>query len=94
MSSITQRMVARFDRWLDRVVLTDDRYICAACDDRFRSRIQGVEHMLHCHPEYTGVVVYEAAVPAARPAAATPARPNWAPIPSQLKPVPVHARSF
>ena len=59
MSSITERMVLRFDRWLDRVVMTDDRYICAACDDRFRSRAAGIDHVLHCHPEYQGVVVYE-----------------------------------
>jgi hypothetical protein len=93
MSSITQRMVARFDRWLDRVVADDDRYICGACDDRFHSRMQGVEHMLHCHPEYQGVVVYEAAGQV-RPATPANTRPNWAPIPAGLKPVPVHARSF
>ncbi len=93
MSSITQRVVARFDRWLDRVVLADDRYICAACDDRFHSRIQGVEHMLHCHPEYTGVVVYEASAPA-RPAPVS-TRPNWTPLPPHhLKAAPVHVRSF
>lgn len=59
MSTITERLVTRFDRWLDRVTMTDDRYICGACDDRFRNRALGFEHVLRCHPEYQGVVVYE-----------------------------------
>jgi hypothetical protein len=59
MSSITARLVSRLDQWLDRVTMTDDRYICAACDDRFASRSLGIDHVLHCHPEYQGVVVYD-----------------------------------
>lgn len=91
MSSITGRLVARFDRWLDRTLGSDDRYICAACDDRFLNRSQGVEHVLHCHPEYSGVVVYEGA-DQLHP---VPARSARTPIAVGLRPspvrVPVHA---
>ena len=86
MSTITARLVARFDRWLDRVVADDDRFICAACDDRFRSRSVGIEHVLRCHPEYQGVVVYEGAAnpkPVAVPA--TMRRP----LTAGLSPAPV-----
>ena len=91
MSSITQRLVARFDRWVDRVVASDDRYICAACDDRFHDRAEGVDHVLRCHPEYQGVVVYEG-TPQSRPVPAS--RPAWTPVPAGLKAAPAHARSF
>lgn len=92
MSSITQRVIARFDRWLDRV-LADERFICGACDDRFSSQALGVEHVLHCHPEYQGVVVYDSAPNQGRPDPVS-SRPVWAPLPVGLKPVPVHVRSF
>lgn len=90
--SLTQ-LVARFDRWLDRVIQTDERVICAACDDRFHSRALGVEHVLRCHPEYQGVVVYDEA-PAPAPTPVAPARPAWSPVPGGLTAVPVHVRSF
>ncbi|MFT4108865.1 hypothetical protein [Propionicimonas sp.] len=70
MSTITERLVSRFDRWLDRLVATDDRYVCGACDDRFHSRVAGIDHVQRCHPEYQGVVVFDdaiAGVPAAHP---------------------------
>jgi hypothetical protein len=92
MSTITARLVSRFDRWLDRKLASDDRYICAACDDRFTSRSQGIAHVLHSHPEYQGVVVYEGVAPlqpttqVARPAASRPVGLNPAPVR-----VPVHA---
>ena len=44
-----------FGRWLQRVLDADTRYICAACDDRFRCRTEGVEHVLRCHPEFSCV---------------------------------------
>lgn len=44
---------------MDRLIIPDDRYVCGACDDRFVSRSQGVAHVLRCHPEIQGVVVYE-----------------------------------
>lgn len=87
MSSITGRLVARFDRWLDRTLGSDDRYICAACDARFHVRSQGMEHVLHCHPEYAGVVVYEG-VEQLRPVAARAAR---TPIAVNLRPAPARA---
>lgn len=59
MSTIFERLVRRFDHWIDRLVVPDDRYICAGCDDRFMTRSLGVEHVLRCHPEYEGVMVYE-----------------------------------
>ncbi len=74
MSAIIARLVARFDRWLDRVVATDDRYICAACDDRFHNRSEGIEHVLRCHPEYQGVVVYDGAPDQESVTEAAPAR--------------------
>jgi hypothetical protein len=59
MSITTERLLVRFERWLDRLVAPDTRYVCGGCDDRFQSRLQGVEHVLRSHPEYQGVVVYE-----------------------------------
>ncbi|MCC6495347.1 MAG: hypothetical protein IT193_03710 [Propionibacteriaceae bacterium] len=53
------RAQGRFGRWLQRVLDADTRYICAACDDRFRCRIEGIEHVLRCHPEF-GCVSLEA----------------------------------
>lgn len=86
MSTITARLVARFDHWLDRVVATDDRFICAACDDRFHSRAEGIEHVLRCHPEYQGVVVYEGAPAQAQTAVSVPTR---RPLAAGLSPAPV-----
>jgi hypothetical protein len=59
MSIIAERLVRRIEHWIDRLVIPDDRYVCAGCDDRFLTRSHGVEHILRCHPEYTGVMVYE-----------------------------------
>ena len=86
MSTITAKLVARFDRWLDRVVATDDRFVCAACDDRFHSRSEGIEHVLRCHPEYQGVVVYEGA---ASPQPVTVAVPSRRPLSAGFSPAPV-----
>lgn len=83
MTTRTERLFTRFDRWLDRVLPADERFICAACDDRFHARAQGVEHVLRCHPEYQGVVVYEGV---SEQPAARPARPS---LPSVLTPAPV-----
>jgi hypothetical protein len=62
MSTITERLVSRLERWMDRLIVPDDRYVCGGCDDRFISRSMGVAHVLRCHPEFQGVVVYEDAV--------------------------------
>jgi hypothetical protein len=59
MSTITERILVTIERWLDRVVGPDERYACGGCDDRFASRSTGISHVLRCHPEYQGVVVYE-----------------------------------
>ncbi len=47
----------RFARWLQQVMDSDGRYICAACDDRFHGRMEGTEHVLRCHPEFAGVTL-------------------------------------
>lgn len=87
MSTITARLVSRFDHWLDRLIADDDRYICAACDDRFHTRSEGIEHVLRCHPEYQGVVVYEGAEqPQPAP---EPVRPSRVSLPVGLAPAPV-----
>ncbi|MGC3993453.1 MAG: hypothetical protein QM779_04890 [Propionicimonas sp.] len=90
MSTITARLVSRFDRWLDRLVATDDRYICAACDDRFHSRVDGIDHVRRCHPEYQGVLVFDDAVAAPH---TQPAR-TPSPVPSgrSRSPLPVAVR--
>lgn len=59
MSSFSERLFVKLERWMDRLITPDDRYICGACDDRFASRSMGVSHVLHCHPEFQGIVVYE-----------------------------------
>lgn len=59
MSTITERLLSRLESWLDHLVEPDTRYVCGACDDRFHTRLQGVEHLLRFHPEFQGVVVYE-----------------------------------
>ena len=59
MSTMTKRLVLQLERLLDRLIVPDDRYACGGCDDRFVSRSLGIDHVLHCHPEYRGVVVYE-----------------------------------
>ncbi|HEY3340235.1 MAG TPA: hypothetical protein VGK18_17180 [Propionicimonas sp.] len=59
MSTTTRRILASIERWMDRLIVTDDRYICGGCDDRFANRSMGVAHVLRCHPEFQGVVVYE-----------------------------------
>jgi hypothetical protein len=58
--SITERLVRHLERWLDRLIVPEFRYSCGGCDDRFVSRSVGVAHVLRCHPEYQGVMVYEA----------------------------------
>lgn len=79
MSTITERLLARFERWLDHLVAPDTRYVCGGCDDRFPTRFAGVEHVLRCHPEYQGVVVYEGA---AEPVIERPWRQAWTNRPS------------
>jgi hypothetical protein len=59
MKIITGRLVRRIEHWLDLLIIPDDRFACAGCDDRFVSRSLGVEHVRRCHPEYQGVMVYE-----------------------------------
>ena len=86
MSTITKRLVARFDRWLDRLVATDDRFVCAACDNRFHSHFEGTEHVLHCHPEYQGVVIQESTTTWSPASFSTPAR---RPLAAGLTPAPV-----
>jgi hypothetical protein len=46
------RAVGRLSRWLERVMDADERFICAACDDRFADRSDGITHVMHCHPEF------------------------------------------
>ena len=59
MNPLFERILVSIERWMDRVVTPDDRYACGGCDDRFVSRSAGVAHVLRCHPEFQGVVVYE-----------------------------------
>ncbi len=59
MSTTTHTLRLKLERWLDRLVTPDTRYVCGGCDDRFQTRYAGVEHVLRCHPEYQGVVIYE-----------------------------------
>jgi len=59
MSTVFERILTGLERWMDRVIIPDDRYVCGGCDDRFASRSMGVAHVLRCHPEFQGVVVYE-----------------------------------
>jgi hypothetical protein len=71
MSTITERLRLKVERWLDRLVTPDTRYICGGCDDRFQTRFAGAEHVLRCHPEYQGVVIYE------KPDEVFPVTPAW-----------------
>lgn len=50
------RARGRLSLWLERVIDADERYICAACDDRFANRGDGITHVVHCHPEYASVL--------------------------------------
>lgn len=59
MGTITERILVTIERLMDRLIIPDDRYVCGGCDDRFVSRSMGVAHVLRCHPEFQGVVVYE-----------------------------------
>ena len=59
MNPVFERILVSVERWMDRVVTPDTRYACGGCDDRFVSRSMGVSHVLRCHPEFQGVVVYE-----------------------------------
>lgn len=87
MSRIRASLLARLDHWLDRVVAGDDRFICAACDDRFHSRSEGVAHVLRCHPEYQGVVVFEGAtIPADVPVSTRSLSAGRAPAPVPVTP--------
>lgn len=63
MSRLTRWIVLKWGRWLDRLVIPNDRYACGGCDDRFVSRSLGIAHVLRCHPEYRGVLLYEDAHP-------------------------------
>ena len=88
MSSSTG-MAARFERWIDRLLATDQRYVCGACDDRFASRGQGAEHVLRCHPEYAGVLVYDG-----NPQLDTVHRPARLPSAAGLRPAVVAVHSL
>ncbi|MGV8909262.1 MAG: hypothetical protein ACOH1Y_09790 [Propionicimonas sp.] len=57
--NVTGRLTLRIKHWLDLLIIPDDRFACAGCDDRFVSRSLAVDHVLRCHPEYQGVMVYE-----------------------------------
>ena len=59
MNPLFDRILSMMERWMDRVVVPDERYACGTCDDRFGSRSLGVDHVLRCHPEYTDVVVFD-----------------------------------
>lgn len=59
MNGVWRQMLGQLETWLDRVIESDPRFICAACDDRFANRAQGVEHVWRCHPEYEGVLLGE-----------------------------------
>ena len=59
MTTILGRLVRRIEHWLDLLIIPNDRFACGGCDDRFVSLSLGVEHVLRCHPEYQGVMVYE-----------------------------------
>jgi len=61
MTGVFRQMLGRVSGWLDRMVESDPRFICAACDDRFPSRALGAEHVWRCHPEYVGVLIAELA---------------------------------
>jgi hypothetical protein len=68
------RATGRFSRWMDRIIDADERYICAACDDRFPGRHEGISHVLACHPEFAGMLTTEAVdqAPVIEPVAARP----------------------
>ncbi|MGV8907499.1 MAG: hypothetical protein ACOH1Y_00810 [Propionicimonas sp.] len=57
---MSSRLLRRLSRWLLQTMEADGRYICAACDDRFRGRGEGVAHVVHCHPESAGILADEA----------------------------------
>lgn len=42
---------------LERIIESDERCICAACNDKFANRFEGIQHVLRCHPEYQGVML-------------------------------------
>ena len=56
---MSSQAFARLSRWLQRSINTDERYICAACDDRFPGRDEGVAHVVHSHPEFAGALADE-----------------------------------
>ena len=59
MSLLLDRILTSIERWMDRLVVPDERYACGTCDDRFGSRSLGVAHVLRCHPKFKDVVVFE-----------------------------------
>ncbi len=81
------RIPGRFSAWMNRVLDSDERFICGCCDDRFAGRAAGVSHVVACHPEFAAAFTNEpldhAWTPAtepvpARPVAATrPFMPVW-----------------
>lgn len=50
------RAAGRISRWMNRILDADERYICAACDERFPGRFEGVSHVTACHPEFAGML--------------------------------------
>jgi hypothetical protein len=64
---MTSQALGRLSRWLQQIIDSDERYICAACNDRFLGRGEGVAHVVRCHPDYAGVLANEAIDPGQRP---------------------------
>ena len=64
-------ITAGLSRWMNRILDTDERYICGCCDDRFPGRAEGVSHVVSCHPEFAGAFANEPfdrdATPASEP---------------------------
>ena len=55
------RAIGRLCFWLQRTMDTEERFICAACDDRFPGRSAAIQHVIHCHPEFAAVYAAETA---------------------------------
>ena len=53
------RGLGRLSLWLQRTMDAEERFICAACDDRFPGRSAAIEHVIHCHPEFAAVYADE-----------------------------------
>ncbi len=49
----------RLFAWFDRLIEADQRYACGVCDDRFNDLALAADHVLHCHPEFRAVALYD-----------------------------------